>query len=196
MTYISNITRTEGDPKVLRSGPSSLTSSDRLGKALGWFSLGLGLVELLAPHRITRALGMEGQEALVRAYGAREISSGVLSLSTEKHLGLWSRVGGDGIDLATLLTALRDDNPKKQNVATAIAMVAGVTLLDVMAAQGTTAGHSRTSGDRNMYRNRSGFPGGLAAARGAAKEFQAPPQMRLALGAGSAGARHEMAPVH
>ena len=62
----------------------------------------------------------------------------MLSLSTEKNLGLWSRVGGDGLDIATLMTALRDDNPKKQNVATAIAMVAGITLLDVMAAQGTT----------------------------------------------------------
>jgi hypothetical protein len=194
MTYISNIVRSEGDPKVLRSGPSSLTSPDRLGKALGWFSLGLGLVELLAPHRITRALGMQGQEALVRAYGAREISSGMLSLSTEKNLGLWSRVGGDGLDIATLMTGLRDDNPKKQNVATAIAVVAGITLLDLMAAQGTTARHRRTTGDRNMYRHRSGFPGGLAAARGAAKEYRAPP--RLALAAGADRARHETAPAH
>ena len=196
MTYISNIVRSEGDPKVLRAGPSSLTAPDRLGKALGWLSLGLGLVELLAPHQITRALGMEGQEALVRTYGAREIGSGVLSLSTEKSLGLWSRVGGDGIDIATLMTALRDDNPKKQNIATAIAMVAGITLLDVMAAQGTTARHSRTSGDRNIYRDRTGFPGGLAAARGAAKEFAVPPHMRAALAARSDGARHETAPTH
>jgi hypothetical protein len=180
MTYISNIIRSEGDPKVLRSGPSSLTAPDRLGKALGWFSLGLGLVELLAPHRITQALGMQGQEALVRAYGAREISSGILSLSTEKNLGLWSRVGGDGMDIATLLTALRDDNPKVQNVTTALVLVAGITLLDIMAAQGTTARHSRTSGDRYIYRDRSGFPGGLAAARSAAKDFQVPVDMRAA----------------
>jgi hypothetical protein len=196
MTYISNIVRSEGDPKVLRSGPSSLTASDRLGKALGWFSLGLGLVELLAPHRITRTLGMNGQEALVRAYGAREIGSGMLSLSAEKHLGLWSRVGGDGVDIATLLTALRDDNPKKQNVTTALAMVAGITVLDIMAAQGTTSRHSRKSGDRHVYRGRSGFPGGLAAARGAAKEFQAPPDMRLALAAGSDRARHDEVRTH
>jgi hypothetical protein len=196
MRHISNIVRSEGDPKVLRSGPSSLTAPDRLGKALGWFSLGLGLVELLAPHRITHALGMTGQEALVRAYGAREIGSGMLSLSTEKSLGLWSRVGGDLIDIATLLTALRDDNPKKQNVTTALAMVAAITLLDVMTAQRTTACHSRKSGDRNIYRDRSGFPGGLAAARGAAKEFQVPPDMRVALAGGSHRARHETAPTH
>lgn len=198
MIYISNIVRSEGDPKVLRSGPSSLTAPDRLGKALGWFSLGLGLVELLAPHRITRALGMEGQEALVRAYGAREISSGILSLSTEKNLGLWSRVGGDGIDIATLLTAHRDDNPKVHNVTTALALVAGITLLDIIAAQDTTARHSRSSGDRNIYRDRTGFPGGLGAARGAAKEFQVPPDMRTALAASSdgAGATRETALTH
>jgi len=180
MTYISNIVRSQGDPKVLRTGPSSLTAHDRLSKALGWFSLGLGIFELLAPHRITRMLGMEGQEALVQAYGAREISSGILTLSTEKHLGLWSRVGGDGIDIATLLPALRDDNPKVHNVATALALVAGITLLDIIAAQGVTARDSRPSGDRYIYRDRSGFPGGLAVARGAAKDFQAPVGMRAA----------------
>jgi hypothetical protein len=180
MNYISNIARSEGDPKVLRSGPSSLTAADSLGKALGWFSLGLGLVELLAPHRITRALGMEGQEGLVRAYGAREIGSGVLSLSTERNLGLWSRVGGDGLDIATLLTGLRDDNPKKENVTTALAMVASITLLDIMAAQATTTVHKRVAGDRDIYRNRSGFPKGLGAARGAAKDFQVPVDMRAA----------------
>lgn len=181
MTYMSNIVRSAGDPKVVRSGPGSLGTSDQLGKALGWFSLGLGLVELFAAHRVTRALGMEGQETLVRAYGAREIASGVLSLSTEKKLGLWSRVVGDGADIATLLTALRDDNPKKQNVATALAMVAGVSLLDLAAAGGTTARHSRKYGDRSIYGGRSGFPGGLAAARGAAREFETPANMRAAL---------------
>ncbi len=46
---LSHITRSEGDPKVLQSGPSSSGVPDGLAKALGWFSLGLGLTELLAP---------------------------------------------------------------------------------------------------------------------------------------------------
>jgi hypothetical protein len=56
-----------------------LGAADRLGRALGWFSIGLGVTELLAPRLITRALGMQGSEGLVRAYGAREIGSGLLS---------------------------------------------------------------------------------------------------------------------
>ena len=70
--YISNIARSKGDPKILHSGPSSLGAADRMAKALGWFSIGLGLTELIAAERITRALGMEGKEALVRAYGRQD----------------------------------------------------------------------------------------------------------------------------
>ena len=180
MTYISNIARSEGDPKVLRSGPSSLGASDQLAKALGWFSLGLGLTELLAPGRITRALGMEGKEGVVRAFGAREIGHGLLTLSPDKQVGLWSRVAGDGLDIATLMGGLRGDNPKRDNVGIALAMVLGVTLLDVIGAQSTTVRHSRNRGERRLYRDRSGFPRGVQAARGAARDFKTPPDMRAA----------------
>lgn len=178
MTYLSNIARSEGDPKVLRSGPSSLGASDQLAKALGWFSLGLGLAELLAPGQITRALGMRGKEGIVRAFGVREIGHGLLTLSLDKQVGLWSRVAGDGLDVATLMGGLRDDNPKRDNVALALAMVLGVTLLDVIGAQSTTVRHSRHRGERRLYRDRSGFPRGVQAARGAARDFMIPPDMR------------------
>src|SRR4051794_9620195 len=102
MSSMSNIVRFEGDPKILRTGPSSLSTSDRLARALGWFSIGLGLTELLSPRSITRRLGMEGKERLIRVFGAREIMAGVLSLSLEKRMGLSSRVIGDGLDIATL----------------------------------------------------------------------------------------------
>src|SRR5690349_14311617 len=180
MPYLSNIARSEGDPKVLRSGPSSLGASDRLGRALGWFSIGLGLAELLAPRRITRALGIEGQEGLVRAYGVREVSSGLLSLSVEKQAGLWSRVAGDGIDLVTLVTALRSNNPKRDNVGLALVMVLGMTLIDMLGAGSTSVRHSRTRGSVRDYRNRSGFPQGVEEARGMARDFKVPADMRAA----------------
>ncbi|WP_114943879.1 hypothetical protein [Microvirga calopogonii] len=178
--YISNIARSKGDPKVLRSGPSSLGGADRLAKALGWYSIGLGLAELIAPERFTRALGMEGKEGLVRAYGVRELGHGIVSLSPDKHVGLWSRVAGDGLDIATLMTAMRHDNPKRDNAKIALAAVLGVTLLDIIGAQAVTARHSRPGGRPRSYRNRTGFPQGVQAARGAAKDFQVPPDMRAA----------------
>ncbi|MBS3650458.1 hypothetical protein KEU06_17730 [Pseudaminobacter sp. 19-2017] len=165
MTYLSNIVRSPGDPKIIRSGPSSLGTADRLARALGWFSIGLGLMELIAPHRITRTLGMEGQESLIRAYGAREIGSGILSLSIDKQVGLWSRVAGDGLDVATVMPAMRDDNPKRDNVGLALAMLLGVMALDVIAAQSVTSRHSRGSRQWRDYSDRSGFPRGIESAR-------------------------------
>jgi hypothetical protein len=181
MTYIaniSNIVRSKGDPKVLSSGPSSLDMSDRLARGLGWFSIALGLTELLAPRALTRALGMEGHETLVRAYGMREIGAGIMTLSPDKGLGLQSRVAGDALDIATLLTALRADNPKRDNVAIALAMVLGVTLLDIAGAQGARTSQRRSNRPQRTYRDRSGFPKGLEHARGAARDFRTPRDMR------------------
>jgi hypothetical protein len=165
---VSNIARSQGDPKVISTGPSSFGASDRMARNLGWFSLGLGALEILAPERITRALGMEGQEGLVRAYGFREVAAGMLSLSIEKKTGLWSRVAGDGLDIATLMAGLRDDNPKKGNVAMALMMVGGITLLDLATASELTARHAPQKGRRRMYHDRTGFPKGMAKSRGIA----------------------------
>jgi hypothetical protein len=180
ITGLSNITRSQGDPKVIHTGPSSRGVPDSVAKGLGWFSLGLGLTELLAPGRITRALGMQGQEALVRVYGAREIASGILSLSVDKKLGLWSRVAGDGLDIATVMTALRPDNPKRDNVVIALALLLGITAVDLIDAQATTMRHSRSAGRKRSYRDRSGFPRGVGASRGAARDFKTPPDLRHA----------------
>ena len=184
MNYSANIARSEGDPKVIHSGPGSLSSSDRLAKALGWFSLGLGLTELLAPWLITKALGMEGKESLIRAYGAREIGSGLLSLSPDKQAGLWSRVGGDGLDIATLMTALGENNPKRDNVAIALAMVLGVSVLDLIGAQATTVRHKSEIG-RRLYFDRTGFPHGLEAAKGAARNSNGASASRTTAGLAS-----------
>lgn len=175
MNYISNITRSPGDPKVLQSGPSSLRTPDYSARALGWFSYGLGLAELAAPRYFTRALGMEGSEALVRAYGARELASGMLTLSLEKDLGLWSRVAGDALDIATVFTALRPSNPKRGNAVLALVMLAGITAMDVMSAQAIMARHMRKGGvSRRQLHDRSGFPQGLEKARGAARQTARP----------------------
>jgi hypothetical protein len=93
---------------------------------------------------------------------------------------LWSRVAGDGLDIATVLTALRPDNPKRDNVAITLAMLLGITALDVIGAQSTTSRHSRAKGEARRYNDRSGFPRGVQQARGAARDFKTPPDMRAA----------------
>jgi hypothetical protein len=170
VNLFSTLKRSKGDPKVLEKGPSSLSSSDRLARNLGWFSIGLGLVELFGAHRITRTLGLDGQETMVRAYGLREIGAGMMTLSVDKEVGLASRIAGDGIDIVTLSSALHSDNAKRDNVAIALVIVAGVTLLDLLAVGATTGRHMRHRGEIRDFGDRSGFPKGILASRGLARD--------------------------
>jgi len=180
MYQVANIARSKGDPKIVRSGTSSVGSSDRMARALGWFSIGLGVAEIFAARRFTRALGMPGKEGMFRAFGAREISSGILSLSIDKQAGLWSRVAGDGIDVATLAAGLGRNNPRRNNVALALAAVASVTLLDIACAKSLGTRHARKPARIRDYRDRSGFPRGIEASRGVAALDRQKPMQAIA----------------
>lgn len=182
MTFVvnlSNIVRSKGDPRVLSTGPSSLWGSDRLARALGWFSIGLGITELLAPRILTRMMGVRGKETLLRAYGLREIGAGMMSLSADKGAGLQSRVAGDVLDIATLM-ALKPRSSKQDNLGLAMAAVLGVTLLDIVGALWVKSDESRGRGAQRSYSDRSGYPKGVAKSRGAARDFLKPPEARAA----------------
>lgn len=158
-------------------------SADLVARGLGWFSIGLGLAEMIAPRSFTRTLGMDGHEGLVQAYGAREIATGVAILSSAQVAPwVWGRVGGDALDIATLATGLDENNPKRGNVGIALAAVAGVTALDYWCASALSKGNSGPPRGRILirdYRDRTGFPGGERAARGAARDYRGPKDFRV-----------------
>src|SRR5215203_2068083 len=109
------------------------TSGKRLAKGLGWFSIGLGLAELLAPRAIANISGVSNKHTgLIRLYGLREISSGITIFSQKKPTeGVWSRVVGDVLDLTSLGIAASNPEAKLGRVAFAAANVLAVTTLDV-----------------------------------------------------------------
>src|SRR4051812_41320663 len=76
---------------------------EALARGLGWFSLALGALEVMAPRQVTRPLGMAGHEPLCMTYGLREIVTGVgILTSHDPTPWLWGRVVGDALDLATV----------------------------------------------------------------------------------------------
>lgn len=103
-----------------------------LANALGWFSIGLGLAQVLAPRAVTRAIGVNSHPVLLRAIGVREIASGVGILSQSRPTGwLWSRVAGDAIDLALLGIAAVSAGNRRHRIAIVASAVAGMALLDL-----------------------------------------------------------------
>jgi hypothetical protein len=173
ISRLTDIARSESDPRIQRTGPTSLTASDQIARGLGWFSLALGVVELMAPGTLTRALGLQGKETLVRAYGAREMMAGISTLSMDKPVGLASRIAGDLVDIATLLPALNRHNPKRGNAILALIAVGAVTVVDCIAFAGTANDRSRNRGQVRDYSHRSGLPRGVEASRGLAREQSA-----------------------
>lgn len=109
--------------------------SRRLAKALAWFSIGLGIVELAAPRRLARLIGIRGGSGtrnVLRIMGAREIGHGVLILlRPSSAASVWSRVGGDVLDLSLLGKAMSTSRKGRGRIAGAMAAVLGVTALDV-----------------------------------------------------------------
>jgi hypothetical protein len=161
-----------------RNGASG--SELALAQGLGWFSVGLGLAEVLAPQSVARFLGMDEHAGLIRFYGIREITAGVGILSQDDPTPwLWGRIAGDALDLATLAIGLNGDNPRKGNVTMALAAVAGVTALDVICAQALSASREPPEPPLWDYSDRSGLPRSPLAMRGAARDFEVPEDMRM-----------------
>jgi uncharacterized membrane protein len=107
----------------------------KLGKGLGWFSIGLGLTELFAPRSLARYIGVDerGNAPLVmRLFGLREIGTGAMLLNRPTNpMNSWSRVAGDLMDLAALGIAMRTSRRRGRNLF-AIGNVLGVAAIDVL----------------------------------------------------------------
>lgn len=117
----------------------------RLAQGLGWYSLGLGVAQLVAPRLFARALGVKGGGgALVRVLGVRELLSGLGLLGSKRAVGsLSARIAGDVVDLALLGLAIAQPNNGRRRLIAATAATAVATGLDVLARRHLAADPSR-----------------------------------------------------
>jgi uncharacterized membrane protein len=123
-----------------------------LAKGLGWFSIGLGLSQVLAPRGFARFIGVQDDTkncTLLRLVGLRELACGAGILSSRRPAGwAWARVAGDVMDIALLGSALASGAPRRERVVAATAAVIGATAADLYGAVelgGQTAGRGRLS---------------------------------------------------
>lgn len=133
------------------------SNAKRLARGLGWFSIGLGLTELLAPRAIAKISGVSNKHTgLIRLYGLREIAAGVAIFSQKQPVaGVWSRVAGDALDLASLGMAFSSPDANRGRVAFATANVLAVTALDLVAAKQLSTGHQGIHAKASCIVNRS-----------------------------------------
>ena len=127
--------------------PARVLSAQSLAVALGWFSIGVGLAQLLAPRALGRAIGVAEYPKLMRTLGAREVAAGLGILSGRDRAGwMKARVVGDALDLALLGYALRSNGRQPAKIAAAAAAVAGVAALDVLSSRQQSSAHGSAPG--------------------------------------------------
>jgi hypothetical protein len=109
----------------------------KLAKGLGVFSIALGLAEMLAPAQVGGMIGVSNRfRTFLPALGAREIAHGIGILSNAKPTtAVWTRVGGDVVDLAYLGAAFAAKETNKRRLVGATVAVLGVGILDMLCAQ-------------------------------------------------------------
>jgi len=107
----------------------------KMGKFLGWFSLGLGAAETIAPGAVCRMAGLPPREGLMRTFGLREIASGVGVFGSNPSKAFWARVAGDMMDLGCLAKSFGSPWAQKGRLALATASVLGCTAMDYKCAR-------------------------------------------------------------
>ena len=152
---------------------------DELAAGLGYFSIALGIAEIVMPSTVRGLAGITTPDAVIRGYGAREIATGVaILMSHDATPWIWGRVAGDALDIATVATASPERHGGEARKPWALGALLAVTAIDLFCASSLHAekGGNRTAGAN--YRDRSGFPRGQHAAHGAARDFQTPRDIR------------------
>lgn len=108
-------------------------------RALGVFSLGLGVLQVAAPGAIARLIGLRDDRQTRRALtaiGLRELGSGLGLVSRPSSSAwLWARVAGDAVDLALLGRAASGKSKSNgARLAFAGAAVLGIGAVDALSA--------------------------------------------------------------
>lgn len=124
-------------------GSAAGGSPDRARRAaefLGYFSVGLGLAELLVPRAMQRVIGVARPSGLnsatMQVMGAREVGAGLAILnSRDPAPAVWARVAGDALDVALLGVTLANGKNDRGRTMFALGNVLAITALDVLTAR-------------------------------------------------------------
>jgi len=108
------------------------SSPEKIARGIGWFSVGIGIAQIVAPRLVTRLVGLPLPPALTIACGVRELVCGI-GILTQEQPRPWvqARVVGDALDLTAFGAALLLPGADRSRLAVSTAAVASVAALDV-----------------------------------------------------------------
>lgn len=109
---------------------------DGLARFLGWFSIGLGTMQMTAPRALCRLIGASGEGSsknVMRLMGLRELGHGTAILTSARPTaGVASRVAGDALDVALLGLVAASNPDKRLRTAFGLMNVLPIAVADVL----------------------------------------------------------------
>lgn len=127
----------------------SAESTEKLVKGLGAASFGLGLSEVLGAGKVAEMAGIDNSRrarAVIRVLGLRELGHAAALTFGPRQL-VWTRVAGDGIDLALLRKGMTQGNGSRRRGTVSTAGLAAIAAADIYASWRTT----RNGGGRHAH---------------------------------------------
>jgi uncharacterized membrane protein len=103
-----------------------------LMRFIGWFALGRGVAQLVAPRAAAEVAGIRPDDVAVRAMGVREIVTGLGVLTSARPKDwMWARVISDWMDLAYLGNEFVADGTQRAHLAGTGALLTGLTAMEM-----------------------------------------------------------------
>src|ERR1700760_2536902 len=111
LVRVSSVIEEDAMSSQALNANDNMGPDQRLARNLGWFSIGLGATELLAPGLVAKISGSPDSNrsrTVIRTYGAREIAQGIAILSSMPRPAgwIWGRVAGDFLDIGSVAAGM------------------------------------------------------------------------------------------
>jgi uncharacterized membrane protein len=116
---------------------------EQIARGLAWFSVGIGIAQILAPRAIAKISGVPVPPALVVACGVRELACGI-GLLTQDEAAPWvrARIAGDALDLAALGGGLLVPGADRRRIGVNAAVIGAIAAVDIYCSR-DLASHGR-----------------------------------------------------
>lgn len=123
---------------------ASRAQQQRISRALGWLSLGVGVAQIVAPRVLCRLTGIPPTPRVMRLFGMRELACGI-GILTQQERGPWlqARVAGDVLDLVALAAAAVSGRANTRRVAVSLGAVGAMTAVDLYCARSLSAAEAK-----------------------------------------------------
>lgn len=120
--------------------------SDTVPLVLGFVSIGMSLVQIIAPKAFARAIGVKPNRrarSIVRAMGVRELAAGAGMLwQPQRPEWAWAKVAGAALDISLLAAATTKRRSNVPRIRSAAMATLGLAALDVLVARRLTTSNA------------------------------------------------------